>query len=265
MLILAAALLVGAVSSTADAAAFQMETETPASLTVSPIHVPVTSQYHGSTLRVEIVVPPGSDVALKLEGRKRNVVFNRRDRVLLVWMNVGEVTIGNAPQAYMLYTSTEPAALASNDTLRRLGLGLDALGSGIETRGEGMDRRTMLLEFYEYGEKRGLYRLSYGSLQPEPGETGRDGAGGDRYAVDIELPSSFPVGAYGLDLYVFKDGDLVEEESETVTIEKTGFPLLVSRLARRHPGEYGLLAIVVAVLAGALVGLVFSLVGRRRG
>jgi uncharacterized protein (TIGR02186 family) len=264
-LTLAAALLVGVACLTATAAALERGNEPPVSLSVSPGHVPVTSQFHGSTLSVDIVVPSGSDIALKLEGERRSVVFNQRGKVLVVWMNVGEVTIGNAPQAYMLYTSTVPAELASDAILRRLGLGLEALEPGIETRGEGMDRRTMLLEFYDYKKNAGLYLLSYGSLRPEPGEAGRDGAGRDRYAVDIALPSSVPVGVYGLDLYVFEDGELVEEESETVTIEKTGFPLFISSLARSHPGEYGLLAIVVAVLAGSLVGLAFSLVGRRRG
>jgi len=64
-------------------------------------------------------------------------------------------------------------------------------------------------------------------------------------------------------LYVFTDGRLVARTSETVTIQKTGFPLFVSRLAREHEAEYGLLAIVVAVMAGFSIGLVFSYLGKR--
>jgi hypothetical protein len=123
----------------------------------------------------------------------------------------------------------------------------------------------MLLEFYDYKRKGGLYRLAYGSLRPQRGEPGRDGTGLEHYVVAIDLPSRIPVGDYEVDLYVFKDGELVEMTSEAVTIEKTGLSLFVSRLARDHPGEYGLLAIVVAVMAGFLVGLVFSRRAGRRG
>jgi uncharacterized protein (TIGR02186 family) len=262
-LVIAVALLLCSVSFTAPAAAFASAGEDPALLEVSPKRIRVTSLYHGSTLRVDIVVPSGNEIALELEGGRRKVIFNRKGRILLLWMNVGEVTIGNAPQAYMLYTSTALSELASRETLQRLGLGLDALGPQIETRGEGIDRETMLLEFYKYKEKSGLYDLSYGSLRPDRSDTAHNDNDHEHYSVRIDLPSRVPVGAYEVRLYVFRDGGLAERASETVTIEKTGFPLFVSRLAREHAGEYGLLAIIVAVMAGFSVGLVFSHVGRR--
>jgi uncharacterized protein (TIGR02186 family) len=225
----------------------------------------VTSGYHGSTLDVDIVVPSRTDIALKLEGRSVRVTFNRKGRVFFLWMNVGEVSVADAPRAYMLSTSKGLADLAPPDTLRRLGLGLDALRARIETEGAGIDRETVLLEFFKYAEKRGLYRRSYGSLQRAARTAGDDGAGRERYSARIELPAGIPVGAYDVDLYVFEDGSLLERASDTVTVAKTGFPLLVSRFAREHPGEYGLLAIIVAVIAGYSVGFVFSQMGRRAG
>jgi len=244
------------------AAALATGEESHARLPVSPTHVAVTSQFHGATLKVAVSALSGTEIALKLEGMRRDVVFNQKGRFFVVWMNVGEVTIGNAPQAYMLYTSAEPAELACDEALRRLGLGLEALGPEIETRGENIDRETMLLEFYDYMSKSGLHRLAYGSLRPQGAERGRASTGLARYVVKIGLPSRIAVGDYEADPYLFRDGESVETTRETVTIEKTGFPLLVSRLARDHPGKYGLLAIVVAVVAAFLVGLGFSHAGR---
>jgi uncharacterized protein (TIGR02186 family) len=233
------------------------------SLSVSPRRVAVTSRYHGATLEVRVVAPSGSEIALELEGKRRDVAFNQKGKVFFLWMNVGDVTVGNAPQAYMLFTSKELRRLAPPETLKRLGLGLEALGPEIETRGEGIGRETMLREFYNYKKKRGLYRLSYGSLGPGRGEPGPDGGGRDAYSARIHLPSRMPVGRYEVTLFVFEDGGLVERRSEAVVIEKVGLPLLVSRLARDHPGEYGLVAIIVAVVAGYAVGFVFSHLRRR--
>jgi len=234
-----------------------------ASLFVSPRRVSVTSRYHGATLRVRILAPSGSDIAVELEGKRRDVAFNQKGKVFFLWMNVGEVTVGNAPQAYMLFTSTELRRLASPETLKRLGLGLEALGPEIETRGEGIGRETVLREFYNYKKRRGLYRLSYGSLSPEGGEPEPTGSGRDTYSARIHLPARMPVGHYEVRLLVFKDGELVERRSESVAIEKVGLPLLVSRLARDHPAEYGLVAIIVAVMAGYAVGFLFSHLRRR--
>jgi uncharacterized protein (TIGR02186 family) len=262
--VLTVALLLCSASFVAAAPAFPRAGEDPAALVVSPERVPVTSRYHGSTLNVDIVVPSGGEIALEVEGERKRMVFNRKGRVVVFWMNVGEVIIDNAPQAYMLYTSTALSKLAPRGTLRELGLGLDALGPQIETRGEGIDRETMLLEFYEYEKRRGLLDLSYGSLRPDRGDPESGDDDRELYSARIHLPSRIPVGAYQVRLHVFRDGGLIERASKTVTIEKTGLPLFVSRLARKHPGEYGLLAIVVAVMAGLSVGFVFRHVGRRR-
>ncbi|MCG6927733.1 MAG: TIGR02186 family protein [Acidobacteria bacterium] len=260
-LVLVALLLCSAPATTAEAPA----SADPAPLAVSPTHIPVTSSFHGATLSIDVSVPSGSEVALKVEGARGRVIFNRKGRVFFLWMNVGEVTVGNAPQVYMLSTSTDLVDLASGETLRRLGLGRHALESQIATRGEGIDRETMLDEFFDYKERGELYGLSQGTLRPDRSDPGGSGSAREHYSVDVALPSSIPVGAYEVGLYAFTKGQLVERATETVTIEKIGFARFVSRLARQHPGEYGLLAIVVAVAAGFSIGLVFSHVGRRPG
>ncbi len=131
-LILAVALLLCSTSSSGEESAASAGGG-PATLAVSPRRIPVTSSFHGSTLAVDIAVPSGSEVTLKLEGTRGKAVFNRKGRIFFLWMNVGEVTIDNAPQAYMLYTSAHLTELASPETLRRLGLGLQALEPRIET------------------------------------------------------------------------------------------------------------------------------------
>jgi uncharacterized protein (TIGR02186 family) len=229
-----------------------------ASLVVRPEHIEVTSFYHGSTVMVDIVAPSECQIALKLEGDRKTAIFRQKGKVGILWMNVGDVTVKNAPLVYMLYTSAPLPELAPPATLQRLRLGYDALDRTLEFEGENMDRESMLSEFKDFQETRGLYRTLCGSLRGESYNEDQK-----HYSIQIPMPSAVPVGAYGVELFVFNDGVLTDKLETIVSIEKNGLPRFVSRLAREHAADYGFLAIVTAVVAGFFIGVAFNYVGRR--
>jgi hypothetical protein len=58
-----------------------------------------------------------------------------------------------------------------------------------------------------------------------------------------------------------RDGGVVARAEQEVKVDLVGFPALLSRLAFGHAALYGILAAVVAIIAGFAVGVVFQAKG----
>ena len=77
------------------------------------------------------------------------------------------------------------------------------------------------------------------------------------FRATVALPVNVPIGRYTSDIYLFRDGEVVSENQSTLEVTKVGFEGLVYRLAFAHPLLYGVLAVVIAVLAGLAGWYVF--------
>ena len=81
-------------------------------------------------------------------------------------------------------------------------------------------------------------------------DDGVDFVGRSLFRGTVALPVNVPTGRYTTDIYLFRDGEVISRNQSTLEVNKAGFEGLVHRLAYAHPFVYGVLAVVLAVLAG---------------
>ena len=65
------------------------------------------------------------------------------------------------------------------------------------------------------------------------------------------------MGTYGVDVYLFRDGALASLKTTLVNVRKFGAEASVFDFAHRYALAYGLLAVLVAGVAGWLASVVF--------
>jgi uncharacterized protein (TIGR02186 family) len=70
------------------------------------------------------------------------------------------------------------------------------------------------------------------------------------FRATVELPVNVPIGRYTSDVYLFRDGVLLSKKQSTLAVNKVGFERVLYLLAFQQPFIYGLLAVILAVLAG---------------
>lgn len=227
-------------------------------LQVQPREIKVSDFYNGSKVKVDIFVPAQGEITVKFAGKPTTIVLERKGRKGIFWLNVDEITLNNAPQAYMLFFSQKLSDMAPKDTILSLGLGYDALSRQIgETEGQ-IAKPEILSEFFRFKEKSKLYHISNELLQPENPS--------DRlvhYSLLIPVNSAMPVGEYQVTVYFFEDGKCKKQLSDTLTIQKVGFVKFVSGVAMEHAALYGILAILIAVMAGFSIGILFNFLKKR--
>lgn len=216
--------------------------------------IDIDSFFSGQKVAVKAAVPSGEQVALRVIGPREDLVLFRKGRVGGLWMNVGEITLRDIPQVYLLWTSAALSSLGAGD--RSLSLGLD-YPSFLSRALADLDREkkaTLIQEFVKLKEAEKLYGIFEKAVKVRPKE------GTDWELVDtvISLPSKITPGAYTLELITFKDKSARLLYSSSLQVHLVGIPALVSVLAKRRALLYGILAVLIAAFSGLVIGIAFG-------
>ena len=74
----------------------------------------------------------------------------------------------------------------------------------------------------------------------------------------LTLPAALPPGTYDIEVFTIKNGIIDEPVVKTIDAREVGTPAWISKLAYNHGILYGVLAVLVAVMAGLLTGVLFK-------
>jgi uncharacterized protein (TIGR02186 family) len=80
---------------------------------------------------------------------------------------------------------------------------------------------------------------------------------GSLFRTTIALPSNLPSGTYDVSVYLFRGKQIVTAFSTPLRIDKTGVERFLFKFANELPWAYGLVAVLMAGLAGWASALVF--------
>jgi uncharacterized protein (TIGR02186 family) len=227
--------------------------QSPVPLTLVPDQIRVGTFYRGAKIDVsaDILKCDGAVIIFTSEGE--NVTLNRKGRVAGIWLNVAQVTVSNAPEAYILETSDELENFCPPEKRQQLGLGEEYLRKRIKFICDEPLVGSEFDEFLRLKTKSGTYNVNIGvGLKPA-------GSGRLKLTAVLPIPATVPPGTYRVLLYTFKDGEPVQMGMSTLQIEQVGLARLMSRLARNRAALYGVFAVVIAMTAGIGMGIIFNL------
>jgi uncharacterized protein (TIGR02186 family) len=214
--------------------------------------VAVTSDYRGARLTVFGVHwlrgNARSDVVIVLRGPSERQVVRRKRRVAGLWINADPVRFSNAPSFYSLASTRPVGAFLSASTIASLGLdpgGLARLESSTPRDSDPAAYRRALVRLKE---RAGLYRESPAGLRIED-----DGA----FKSNFIIPANAPVGAYKVDVYLFRNGRLVRHKPGEIVISRIGVEKTIYAAAQTWPLLYGLTTVLFALAAGYVAAFAF--------
>jgi uncharacterized protein (TIGR02186 family) len=81
---------------------------------------------------------------------------------------------------------------------------------------------------------------------------------GDRlFRTSITFPSTVPTGIYNVDVYLVRDGKIVDAQSFPLLVNRAGFSADIYNFAHRNGAAYGVIAVLTALLFGWIAHLAF--------
>jgi uncharacterized protein (TIGR02186 family) len=192
------------------------------------------------------------DVIVVLEGMPTPLLARRKSNVAGLWVNTQSVAYESAPSYYAIASTRPIEEIAEEPLLQRYAIGLDfvrlapAAKSVIEV--EPAELKSYKDAVIRLKQKEGVYlKADYAVIF----------IGKSLFRASISLPANVPVGPLTARVYLFREGDLLSTFQSPVKLEREGVELWLYRFAMRQPELYGLLAVLVAVVAGLLASAAF--------
>jgi uncharacterized protein (TIGR02186 family) len=191
---------------------------------------------------------PG-DILIVVRGPERDITIRKKERKFGLWMNAEEMVFQNVPYYYAV-TGTRPLAELTNSRLYDLlNLGLENIDLTPPRPATPALQQEFAQAFINAQIQQGLYQ-DYKETPTFMGAT--------LFKTLINFPDTLPRGDYSAEIYLIENGMLRAVQTLPIEVTKVGFDAFVYDVAQRMPLLYGLIAVLVAILAGLAVSNVFG-------
>ena len=184
---------------------------------------------------------PLLQVIIAVEGPVVPIVVRQKERVAGIWINRGSMAIEGAPSFYAVMSTGPLADILSpqEDKLYQISIPME-VGSVQMKAGAGA-ASDYLAAFERIKEASGSYLLAPASvllLQQS------------LFRTEVALPANLIEGEYRVRIFLTRGGKVVDEQESQIEVSKTGVERFLFRLAHDQPLVYGLIALLIAGIAG---------------
>jgi len=221
----------------------------PVKMKLEPSVVTIGASYNGAKVIVSGEIPRNAEALVTVNGREVDIALKKKERVFgFLWMNLGTVIFHKVPNVYLVYTD----GLDLN-TRNNLDIGFEYVKKQLKVTPPSEDKEFLFDEFLKLKEKEGLY-----GLKDDTVHYGAENGSLKSFTCILSLPPRIPQGIYKVEIFAIKDGKIIGTNSREVKVEEVGLPKIISTLAFEHGTLYGVLATLVAIVAGLLMGFLFK-------
>jgi uncharacterized protein (TIGR02186 family) len=228
---------------------------------LSQNRVEITATYSGSNIfvfgavRRDAPMPEGTgplDVAIVVEGPLEKAVVRKKEKKLGIWVNSQSVTVHDAPSFFTIATTRPLAEILNEGDQRDYAIGLDyAVRPQEQDNPELADFAAAVTRIRQaeglYSEREGIVHLTDDTL----------------FETDIKLPANLVEGDYKVRIYLIRDKNIVADTTMGITVRKAGMEAWLYNLSRDNALVYGLLSLLVALVAGYGASAIFRRLKRR--
>jgi hypothetical protein len=220
-------------------------------LQVSPDLVEITSFFQGHLVTVSGTLPSGLGAVVEVMGPSREENLMRKGRRGPLWMNVGKIAVKDAPSLYIVLTSAADLLAPGQASA----WGFPALLQRLSLSGDIKDdeQAKFRQQFLELKKSEQLYAASPGGLKASPA-----GDGVQKVTGTFWLPANVRPETYKVCLTAVREGQAAGRSCIDLVVKMVGFPALLMTMAFEHAALYGIMAVVIAIVVGFIMGYLFK-------
>lgn len=223
---------------------------------MSTTRVAIDAQFEGTSILIYGTAareekPPSwplLQVIVTVEGPVQPVTVRRKERVAGIWVNRGWVAFDDAPSFYAVMTTGPLDQVLSEDEDARYGISIPR-EIGAVRLGAGSGAASEYLEALQrIRSESGSYRLAPESILLLQQSL---------FRTEVSLPANLIEGEYTVRIFLTRGGAVVDQQESRIIVEKAGLERFLFRMAMDQPLLYGIIALLLAALAGLAASEVF--------
>lgn len=222
--------------------------QTPLIADLSEHQIQITTGFVGTDVLLFGTVEADSNVVVVVRGPEEETTVWRKGRYAGVWVNERRVVFERVPSFYAVRSSAPLEDIATPVTRMRHGMGAEFLRlRSLDDISEG-ELKTFRAALIRNKERQGLFATG-----------GEDISflGGQLFRTRLHFPANVPTGFYDVEVFMMQDGRVTHAQTTPLIVRKAGLGADVFFFAYNYSAIYGIIAVVLAVAAGALAAFVF--------
>ena len=210
--------------------------------------ISIDSGFTGTDVLLYGAVEEEGDLVVVIRGPDERVSIRRKDRIAGIWMNQDEIEFQAAPSFYLVASNRPLDEIAQKNFRELHQIGLDALQL-ISNTARPEEEVTPFREALIRNRRReGLYSDSIDAMKFLSNRL---------FSTSVHFPANVPEGAYRAEVFLIRDGKVISAETTPLFVNKSGFLWQINFYAHSQPALYGIVAILLALFAGWIAGVVF--------
>lgn len=210
--------------------------------------VNITTGFVGTDVLLFGAVEGEGDVIVVVRGPNQRTVVRRKASMGGIWINEDSLGFKNTPSFYRVASTRPVKALLGQAARTRHRIGIESLGLDPDRAapaGTLKDFRAALI--------RNKVRAGFYGAMP-----GRVTFLGQRlFRSNMHFPANVPTGTYLVEVFLVKGGHVVSAQTTPLRVAKAGLGARIYQFAHNSSALYGIIAIIIALLAGWIAGVVF--------
>ena len=220
---------------------------------LSQHNVSLTTSFTGSQLFVYGAISSNQpdeplDVIVAITGPGERVQVRKKERQLGIWINGKGVEIDEAPSFYAVATTGPFRDVISYTEDQRHRIGLDRVIRLIDAPEWVEDREEYRSAVARIREEQGLYSVQEGTIALIDDTL---------FETRIKLPANLVEGDYKARIFLLQGGEVLDTFEDRVEVRRAGIGRWIYTSAQEWPALYGIVSILVALIAGWLASAFF--------
>lgn len=188
------------------------------------------------------------DVIVLVRSPNSRVVVRRKSRVAGIWINADQLTFDDAPGFYHVASSGLIADLLPARLIEINQIGVENIIFNPHEFLTPTEEQAFLDALIRNKQRSGLYGNSVGDVNIQ---------GGRLFRTRLELPANVPTGEYTVTVLLVDKREIVSRSTNRFSVRKVGIEAKITEFAFEQSHWYGLLAVLIALIAGWFAGFVF--------
>ncbi len=203
--------------------------------------IAITTGFTGAQVLLFGATDGPGDVVVTVRGPTGRAIVRRKDRIFGIWINNATMDFDEVPNFYAVASSRPIDQLLTAETVQKYNIGFDSLPIRPESGANADTTAEMLKALNRIKSAEDLY-------QPQAGKV--TFLGDKLFRVDFRFPANVPTGSYLVEVLLIRDGQIASAQTTPLIVSKTGIGADIFEFAHRHAAAYGIICIVIALLAG---------------
>ncbi|MWD26754.1 hypothetical protein E0K89_004610 [Aquicoccus sp. SCR17] len=229
-------------------------------LGLSQQQVQITTGFTGSKIlifgaikREAPIDPEELEVVVAIAGPSLPLIVRRKERQFGIWMNTDSVEIDRAPSFYAVATSGPLREVLTWTEDLRHRVSIPRMIRSVGAPGEVQDARAFTDAVIRIRQNNDLYQTLEGAVEVTEQTL---------FQTSIAMPANLTEGDYLTRVFLTRDGRVVNEFETVIDVRKVGLERFLFNLSRNQPLIYGLLSLLIAIIAGWGASAAFRLMQR---